>query len=81
MRELGYENKSETKAIFAPPPSIIMSSNIDIKGFSKEALENKVIVLEKQLLEAQIKAEGYLLMIDVAEEEFKIPIQKKSDSK
>ena len=37
--------------------------------------------LKKQLEETQIKAEGYNLMIDIAEKQFNIPIRKKPGTK
>ncbi|XWN34695.1 MAG: hypothetical protein ROO73_03710 [Roseivirga sp.] len=37
--------------------------------------------LREQLKKAQLKIEGYELMIQTAEEAFKIPIRKKSDTK
>ena len=41
-------------------------------------LQKKVKELEKQLLEAEIKAEAYDELINVAEAKFRIPIRKKS---
>jgi hypothetical protein len=45
------------------------------------ALERRINELEKQLETAQLKAEGYALMIEIAEKELKIPIRKKSGTK
>jgi transposase len=44
-------------------------------------LQKRIKELEKQLETAQLKAEGYELMIEIAEKELKIPIRKKSDTK
>jgi transposase len=41
-------------------------------------LQKKVKELEKQLLEAEIKAEAYDELINVAEAKFRIPIRKKA---
>ena len=54
---------------------------LNISNLSSEELQNELIKLKKQLEEAQIKAEGYNLMIDYAEKEFKIPIRKKPNTK
>jgi hypothetical protein len=45
------------------------------------ALQRRVKELEKQLENAQLKAEGYELMIEIAEKELKIPIRKKFATK
>lgn len=46
-----------------------------------QSLRNRVKELEAQLLQAEIKAEFYDKMIDVAEAKFKIPIRKKAGAK
>lgn len=46
-----------------------------------QALQKRVKELEAQLLQAEIKAEVYDRMIDVAEAKFKIPIRKKAGAK
>ena len=38
---------------------------------------SEITRLKKELLEAKIKAEGFERMIEIAEEQFKIPIRKK----
>ena len=45
------------------------------------SMHERIRLLEAQLKEAQLKAEGYELMIEIAEKELKIPIRKKSDTK
>jgi hypothetical protein len=44
-------------------------------------LQKRIKELERQLENAELKAEGYELMIEIAEKELKIPIRKKSDTK
>ena len=44
-------------------------------------LKKRVRELEKQLLEAEIKAEAYDELINVAEAKFRIPIRKKAGAK
>lgn len=46
-----------------------------------EELQKRVKELEAQLLRAEIKAEFYDEMINVAEAKFKIPIRKKAGAK
>ena len=46
-----------------------------------KALQQRVKELEAQLLQAEIKAEFYDEMINVAEAKFKIPIRKKAGAK
>ena len=44
-------------------------------------LQKRIMELEEQLLKAEIKAEAYDEMINVAEAKFKIPIRKKAGAK
>lgn len=46
-----------------------------------QVLQKQVKELEAQLLRAEIKAEFYDKMIDVAEAKFKVPIRKKAGAK
>lgn len=46
-----------------------------------KALQAKIKKLERELEEAQIRAEVYDKMIDIAEATFRIPIRKKSGTK
>lgn len=85
MRMLGYSEKIEN------PIKRHLSS-----GFTRQELpilatkdnpqdprdlQKRIKELERQLESAQLKAEGYELMIEIAEKELKIPIRKKSDTK
>jgi len=90
LRKYGYiEGKlkvTHTKVIFVDVPQIdsteiLSQDQLNIANLSIEDLQNELIKLKKQLEEAQIKAEGYNLMIDYAEKEFKIPIRKKLNTK
>ena len=47
----------------------------------QSALLKRIKELERALEDAQLKAEGYRRMIDIAERELKIPIRKKSSTK
>jgi len=46
-----------------------------------EQLKKRIKQLERALEDAQLKAEGYSRMIDIAERELKISIRKKSSAK
>lgn len=48
---------------------------------SAEELKQRIKELEQQLETARLKAEGFEIMIDIAEKELNIPIRKKSDTK
>lgn len=85
MRTLGYvsnENSNERKKKFLhlriQPPEILDTEN---SNQDPVELQKRIKELEKQLETAQLKAEGYELMIEIAEKELKIPIRKKSDTK
>jgi len=47
----------------------------------KESLNKRIKELERALEDAQLKAEGYSRMIDIAERELKIKIRKKPSTK
>lgn len=51
------------------------------KSSEVESLQKRVKELEAQLLQAEIKAEFYDEMINVAEAKFRIPIRKKAGAK
>ena len=51
------------------------------ENMDKTALEKRVKELERALEDAQLKAEGYSRMIDIAERELKISIRKKLSTK
>lgn len=85
MRKLGYvSNKvsNERKRDFLhsqnQPPQTLDTENVDKDPVE---LQNRITELEKQLETFQLKAEGYELMIEIAEKELKIPIRKKPDTK
>ncbi|WPR77526.1 hypothetical protein [Algoriphagus sp. NG3] len=87
MRKLGYisgesgesgeRKRSLIKPVY-PTRLVVKQSNTDNDPI---ALQRRIRELEKQLENAQLKAEGYELMIEIAEKELKIPIRKKSGTK
>ena len=89
LRRLGYEDKKErfkptTFASIEFPmrnKTIEKAENSSDIDFEKLQLEKRVLELEKQLKEAQMKAVAFSTMVDIAEKEFKIPIRKKYNTK
>ena len=77
MRQFGYlERTPPLKPLYLPsmPP-------VNKPQSSVEALQQKIKQLEKQLLDSQLKEEAYRRMIDIAEKELKVSIQKKLNTK
>lgn len=79
MRQLGYLSK-EKRSIHIPLPTKSNQNNPQSSA-SPEDLQKRIKELELQLAEAQLKAEGYQMMIEIAEKELKIPIRKKLNTK
>lgn len=80
MRKLGYISGQSKVRTIKPfnPVSLIMSQKPSDDPIE---LQRRIKELEKQLESAQLKAEGYELMIEIAEKELNIPIRKKSGTK
>ncbi len=88
---IGHTTASRWIAIFAKERGKILNAEemSDIKNKATgegacdevEALQKRVKELEAQLLQAEVKAEFYDEMINVAEAKFKIPIRKKAGAK
>jgi transposase-like protein len=55
--------------------------NMDYRKSDKEALIKRIKELERKLEDEQIRSEGLSKMIDIAEEQLKVTIRKKSDTK
>lgn len=49
--------------------------------FELQQMKKRVAELEKQLKDAELKAIAFSTMVDIAEQEFKIPIRKKFNTK
>jgi transposase len=71
---IGIENYNKVQL----PPSIPESN---LPSSPNESDNSEIIRLKRELLEAQIKAEAYQRIIEIAEQELKIPIRKKYNSK
>jgi hypothetical protein len=54
---------------------------MDYKKSDKDALIRRIMELERQLKDEHIRSEGLSKMIDIAEEQLKVTIRKKSSTK
>ena len=75
MREFGYSEKDKYEKLSLS--DMIKEAKHDLHSEESEEVKE----LKKQLNEARIKAVAFSKMIDLAEQEFKIPIRKKYNSK
>lgn len=73
LQELGYLNQDRQPITKYMPK--------EPKEQDPEQLKQRVKTLEKALEEAWMRAEGFQVMIEQAEKEFKIPIRKKFNTK
>lgn len=78
MRQLGLEKERVPRKPLNLRP---MSRVKKVKKDSNQALATRVKELEKQLEDSRLKEEAYRRMIQIAEKDLKIDIQKKSDTK
>ena len=88
---IGHSTVSRWIAIFAKEKckATMAKDSYNVQAASNEQpqsaeireLQKRVKELEKQLLEAEIKAEAYDELINVAEAKFRIPIRKKAGAK
>lgn len=88
MRELGYKPKSQRSQTLERPIITVMAKqkkreteSPENKDFATLQLKKRILELEKQLKDAEMKAIAFSTMVDIAEEEFKIPIRKKLNTK
>lgn len=85
MRTLGYVSNKKSinrskKFLFSQEQK---AYSLDTDNHEKDPVElqRRIKELERQLEIAKLKAEGYELMIEIAEKDLKIPIRKKSGTK
>lgn len=84
MKALGYNTQIKTRR-----PNIVSNfyvmpkkkTNADNDSFENLQLKKRIVELEKQLKDAELKAIAFSTMVDIAEKEFKIPIRKKLNTK
>src|SRR5574343_436573 len=86
MRDLGYmSQQNQLNRSFASQTNKMskkktQSHPVD-QVFETLQLKKRIIELEKQLKDAELKAIAFSTMVDIAEKEFKIPIRKKYNTK
>lgn len=83
MRQLGYAKaviKSQNGNI-ATKRNIMAKKQACEQDFATLQLEKRILDLEKQLKEAELKAIAFSTMVDIAEKAFNIPIRKKLNTK
>ena len=85
MKILGYISDKKSMPKKATKLSLPKTSKIPLAlknpEISNIVLQGQIKTLERQLEDAKLQAEGYALMIQIAEKEFKIPIRKKFNTK
>jgi hypothetical protein len=85
MRKLGYDTEIQTRRPNFVSNSLQMKKEKEQKesteSFETLQLRKRVEELEKQLKDAEMKAIAFSTMVDIAEEEFNIPIRKKLNTK
>ncbi len=72
--EIGIQNDTQAAMPILPPTN----QKYDCE---KEEVNSEIIRLKKELEDAKILAEGYRRMIEITEQEYKISIQKKPNTK
>lgn len=87
MRQLGYDTGIKTRRpnlasnLYTMPKKRIKPANAEDESFENLQLKKRILELEKQLKDAELKAIAFSTMVDIAEKEFKIPIRKKFNTK
>lgn len=87
MRQLGYDTSVKTRRPnFATNNTIIMAKKTKkpdtlTEDFETLQLKKRITELESQLKDAEMKAIAFSTMVDIAEQEFNIPIRKKYNTK
>ena len=80
MRMYGYvDDVAKRRPTFNVP--INYSTMDEPDDLDKSELIARIKQLEKQLQDSKLKEEGYRMMIEMAEKDFKIPIRKKPGTK
>lgn len=85
MRQLGYDEYSSRRFNF-DGNNLLMTNKkktlqIGEESFEILQLKKRVLELENQLKDAEMKAIAFSTMVDIAEKEFNIPIRKKLNTK
>jgi hypothetical protein len=80
MKEFGIEDKVSQGHVSFTAVSKSTKENNDLE-YENLNLQNRIDQLEASLKEQELKAIAYSTMVDMAEEQFNIPIRKKSNTK
>ena len=85
MRQLGYDEHSNRRFNFDGNRLLMTSKKKTLQNgeesFEILQLKKRVLELENQLKDAEMKAIAFSTMVDIAEKEFNIPIRKKLNTK
>jgi hypothetical protein len=86
MRQLGYNAEHSRRTFTFGENNNLMTKRkkalqIGEESFEILQLKKRVLELESQLKDAEMKAIAFSTMVDIAEKEFKIPIRKKLNTK
>jgi transposase len=86
MHQLGYNTDNLSRRVTFGGNVNLMSKKKKVlseedDSFEVLRLKRRILELEKQLKEAEMKAIAFSTMVDIAEKEFKIPIRKKLNTK
>jgi transposase len=85
MRQLGYSELSPRRFTFGENISLMTKKQFTTtkaeESFEILQLKKRIYELENQLKDAEMKAIAFSTMVDIAENEFKIPIRKKLNTK
>jgi len=83
LRKLGYlpGHNRRTYAQYVRHEKYSMMSKKSLKGQVLTEEQKQIQLLKKELEDAKLLAEGYRRMIEIAENELKIPIRKKPNTK
>jgi transposase len=86
MRKLGYieerqQISTRKRQTVTQLPGFLELKKEKNDNTSPEEQQKRIKELERQLEAAQLKAEGYEIMLEIAEKELNIPIRKKSNTK
>jgi len=85
MYKYGYTSDYREKSvIFAPKNKTMRPKNQkqeSVSDFEVLQLKNRILDLEKQLQESELKSIAWQTMVEIAEQEFNISIKKKFNTK
>jgi hypothetical protein len=86
MRKLGYlesdqQHLKKKRQTVTQLPGFLHLKKEKNDNTRPEELQRRIKELEKQLEAVQLKAEGYEIMLEIAEKELNVPIRKKPNTK